>query len=61
MLRTDHRVQESAGFIDGDALKLGYERLNAQERQAMISQGAMPIDASVDEMNSLVESLHRLT
>ncbi|PWN32832.1 uncharacterized protein FA14DRAFT_78463 [Meira miltonrushii] len=60
-LRTDHRTQPSAGFIDGIALCNAFDPLNNEARVALIRRGRLPIDADLDEVNNLVESLQRLS
>lgn len=60
-LRTDHRTQPSAGFIDGSALCNAFDPLNNEARISLIRRGRLPIDADLDEVNNLVESLHRLS
>ncbi|UZJ56725.1 hypothetical protein CBS101457_006045 [Exobasidium rhododendri] len=60
-LRTDHRTQKSAGFIDGDFLNGSYQNMSAITRTQMLTHGPFNIEAEPDEVNSLIESLNRLS
>lgn len=61
MLRTDHRTQPAAGFVDGDAVRRGYAALANDARLEVLRRGRLPMDADVDEVNGLVEALGRLS
>lgn len=63
MLRTDHRVSPSAGFIDGDLLAR-FSSLNKRDKDTVLSgpKSAMAkVDADAAEVGSLVEALARLS
>lgn len=60
-LRTDHRTQKSAGFIDGDFVNSSYESLSAQKRSSLLNSGPLQVEAEPDAINSLIESLNRLS
>jgi hypothetical protein len=60
-LRTDHRTQTAAGFIDGDTIRRGFESLPLVQRAKLAQGGRLPIEAGMDEVNKLVESLGRLS
>lgn len=60
-LRTDHRTQKSAGFIDGDFLNTSYDSLSASTRATLLRSGAPQAEAEPDAINSLIESLTRLS
>ena len=60
-LRTDHRTQKSAGFIDGDFVNASYDCLSVDTRAGLLRHGPVPVDAEPDELNSLIEALNRLS